>query len=219
MPELKGSPFRKTRRLQIAIDEFLDVVAEASMVFEKGTTHFVQNGCDDATVERYDQIEKLEGRGDSLRRKIELTLYAQMLIPDARGDVLGVLDDLDHLVDRIKKLFQEFTIERLDIPSALAPDVRELVAAVSRCIESTVSAARAYFRDPGAVRDHIQKIGFFESEADAVCIRLRKTIAASDRPLVEKRALRDGLMAIDRLADDAEDAGDRLAIFAVKRSL
>jgi len=219
MPELKGSPFRKTRRLQIAIDEFLDVVSEASMVFEKGTTHYVRNGCDEATLERYEQIATLEGRGDSLRRKIEHTLYAQMLIPAARGDVLGVLDDLDHLVDRVKKLFQEFTIERLEIPADLGPDVRELVAAVANCIDSTVMAARAYFRDPGAVRDHIQKIGFFESEADGVCIRLRKTIAASDLALVEKRALRDGLMAIDRLADDAEDAGDRLAIYAVKRSL
>ena len=36
-----------------------------------------------------EQLSEHERRGDELRRAIETTLYTEMLIPDARGDVLA----------------------------------------------------------------------------------------------------------------------------------
>ncbi len=80
-------------------------------------------------------------------------------------------------------------------------------------------ASRAYFRDPATVRDHIKKIEFHESESDRIAIRIRQRIFDSDMKLQHKLYLRDAIIDLDTIADDAEDAGDRLAIYAVKRSL
>jgi len=219
MPEIRRSPFGTARTLQNQIDEFLDAVAEGSLVFAQALSHYLDEGPDELLEERYEQISDLERRGDQLRRHLETTLFTEMLIPDARGDVLGLLDDLDHLLDQLKKALQGFVIEQPEFPVEARAKMKALVAAVAGSVEATVSAARTYFRDPAAVRDLIHKIGHHEHEADLLGIHLRKLIFASALPLERKLYLRLAVIALDAVADKAEDTGDRLAIYAVKRGL
>jgi hypothetical protein len=68
------------------------------------------------------------------------------------------------------------------------------------------------------VRHHVHKIGFYESEADAVAIRMKQLIFASTDDLAEKMMQRDFIDSLDRIADQAEDIGDRLSIFTLRRS-
>jgi len=213
------SPFKRTRVIQEQITEFLDKVSEGGMLFEQAVHRYADAGADEAFGERLTQIAQLEKRGDDLRRNLERVLFTEMLIPDARGDVLSVLDELDNLLDKFKHGLQAFAIEQPDFPESLKEGLKELATSVVKAIEMTVLASRAYFRDPGAVRDHIHKIGFHESESDAIVLRMSKEIFGSDLPLERKRHLRFCLAKIDALADEAEDVGDRLAVYAVKRSL
>jgi len=219
MAEIKGSLFRRTKRLVGSIDEFLDRIAEAGLAFERGVSHYLREGVDEIVEEKLEQITWLEGQGDRLRRDIETVLYTEMLIPDAQGDVLSLLDDLDRLLDAMKATFVTFTIERPQIPEAYRNAFEALGSTSVQAVSSTVSASRAYFKDPNAVRDHILKISFFEREADRTAIRLASQIFDSDLPLDRKMHLRDCMRSIDALADEAEDVGDKLAIYAVKRSL
>jgi hypothetical protein len=46
-----------------------------------------------------------------------------------------------------------------------------------------------------------------------------EAIYPAELSLAEKRQLREHIMRIDRLADLADDAGDALAIYAVKRTI
>ena len=82
-----------------------------------------------------------------------------------------------------------------------------------------MTAARIYFRDPKAVHDQIHKIHYHEQEAEKIAIRLLKIIFAGDNPLEHKCHLRDHLLHIDRLADQAVETGDAIAIYALKRSI
>jgi predicted phosphate transport protein (TIGR00153 family) len=219
MPEIPTSPFKRTRAIEAHIDEFIGKLSEAGMVFEQAIAHYAEHGADDVLEERLAQIAEMEKRGDELRRDLERALFTEMLIPDARGDVLSLLDDLDDLLDGLKVGLQTLVIERPQFPKTLREDLHALATAVVRSIEETAVASRAYFRDPGAVPDHIHKIAFYEGEADDIALRMAKAIFGSKIALERKRHLRDCVSRIDRLADDAEDVGDRLGIYAVKRSL
>jgi len=219
VPEIRMSPFRRTRKLVGQIDAFLDLASEAGMAFEEGLRRYLECGVDEVVERKMEQIGAIESQGDDLRRTIELTLFTQMLIPDVRGDVLSVLNDLDLLVDLVKVNFLTLTIQKPDLPESMCDDFGALATAVVASLEAMVHAARAYFRDPGAVRDHIHKIGYYESEADRIGIRMRKALWDSDMPLDRKTYLDRAIIAVDQLANAAEDAGDRLAIYSVKRSL
>ena len=72
---------------------------------------------------------------------------------------------------------------------------------------------------PAAARDQQHKIHFFEDEAERAGLRVLEAIFEAEMPLEEKRQLREHVLRVDRLADLADDAGDALAIFAVKRTV
>jgi len=210
--------FGKTRVLESAIDEFLDSVSEGGLVFDRVVAGYLSDKLD-RVQEKLDQLTNLESRGDQLRRSIETTLYAEMLIPESRGDVLNLLGDLDELLDRFKSITQSLALERPQVPSDFHDGLGELVSVARDSTEYTVQAARAFFRDSPAIRDHIHKIGYFEAEADAITLRLRQAIFGSELDLAHKIHLREMVCAISSIADLAEDCGDRLTIYAIKRAL
>ena len=219
MPSFRIPLFGKTRAVEIAIDEFLDAVSEAGILFGLTVEEYVENGLNEECMRQQQRVRELEHNCDDLRRGIETVLLTQMLIPESRGDVLRLIDLLDGLMDRIKRELLSMTIEAPHLPESLHADLRRLVKSICACIDATVMASRAFFVDPRAVRDHVHKIGIFESEADSAAIRMKQKIFGSERDLAEKMMLRDFINSLDRLADQAEDVGDQLSIFSLRRSL
>ena len=213
--------FAKTRSLELRIDEFLDKVAEGGILFERGMVLLLERGLVPETEEKLEQLIQLKERCNQLRRRVVDTLYSEMLIPDFRGDVLRLLSNLYRLLDSIKNVFQDFLIEYRDVVSGQQSiaEAKELVAVVVQSVQAAVQGARAFFRNPEAVRDHINQIRVYESEADGITVRLKRGLFASGRPLEQKLLGRDALAVIDGLADLAEEISDELSILAIKRAL
>ncbi len=219
MAHLSLPLFGKTRFVERGIDEFLNAVSEAGLLFGLTVVGYVQVGKIDEDCKRHqERVTTIEKRCDDLRRSIEAVLLTQMLIPETRGDVLSLIDLLDGIVDRIKRELLSMTIERPHLPESLHADLVLLVEAICAALNEMVCGSRAYFSDQRAVRHHVHKIGFYESEADAVAIRMKQLIFASTDDLAEKMMLRDFIDSLDRIADQAEDIGDRLSIFTLRRS-
>jgi uncharacterized protein Yka (UPF0111/DUF47 family) len=213
--------FAKTRSLELRIDEFLDKVAEGGILFERGMVLLLERGLAPETEEKMAQLLQLKERCNQLRRRVVDTLYSEMLIPDFRGDVLRLLSHLYGLLDSLKNVFQEFLIEYVEVLNRqeLIGDVKDLVAVVVQSVQAAVLGARAFFRNPEAVRDHINQIRVYEAEADGITLRLKTALFASGLPLEQKLLGRDALAVIDGLADLAEEISDELSILAIKRAL
>ena len=221
--------FGKTKLLEGQIDEFLDKVAEGAIYFELGITAFLEEEkVTEACEEKLSQIIDLKERCKELRRSIVNVLYSEMLIPDFRADVLRLLTDLYSLLDAMGNNFQEIMIEYGYVPqrevssreaSLNIKRFLDLVQVVVKSVETVIIAARAFFRDPKLVRDHIYQVRVYESEADNITISLKKAIFSTDLKFSEKIDLRDTVDAIDAIADKAEDVADELAIYAIQRTL
>ena len=211
--------FGKTKEVERAIEQFLDAVSEAGIRFGKAGHGFVTAGrMDDDCMRNQQRVSELEKRCDNLRRSIEAVLLTQMLIPETRGDVLFLIDLLDGLVDRVKRELLSMAIENPPVPEPLHEDLRKLIDVICSAIDELVLGSRAFFTDQHAVRDHVHKIGIHESEADAIAIRMKQHIFESTADLAQKMMLRDFVDRLDRIADQAEDIGDRLSIFTLRRS-
>ena len=219
MPGKRLTPFGRTKAIESQLDEFMDIVSEAGMVFERFVTTYLEEGVTPASQEKIEQIQALETRGDAFRRAIETALYTQMLIPEFRGDVLSLLDDLDDLTDLYESNLLGIVVEHPEIPEELKADIRTLTSTAVQAVESIVLASRALFRDTSSVRDHVHKTGFLEHEADKIALRLHKYIFDSPLDLAQKMHLRGCVYRIARLSDQAENVGDRLTIYAIKRTL
>jgi predicted phosphate transport protein (TIGR00153 family) len=209
--------FRKTKELESEIEEFCNTVDQGALTFKLGIKLFLE-GNDGAFEEKLRQVNELESRGDTLRRAIERKLYTQTLIPESRGDVLGLLENMDRLLNDCEGSMWQFFIEKPEIPAEFGADFASLVDCAVQSVDALVVASRAFFRDIDAVSDQLHKVMFFEKEADKVSTNLKIAIFASGIKLSRKNQLRTFVEHIDNIADTAEDIADRLAIYAIKRS-
>src|SRR5690554_6845631 len=91
--------FRRTRTLEAQIDEFFDLATEATTIFERAVKGYLESGPGDDFDSALEHISNLESRADVLRRNIEAELTEHTLIPDLRGDVLRLLENMDHLIN------------------------------------------------------------------------------------------------------------------------
>ena len=210
--------FKQTKELTAQIDDFLDAVSEGAMVFRKGVTDYL-SGDFERFERRYCAIETLENRADDLRRAIEGHLYRHSLIPESRGDVLGLLETMDDVINTAKSTLSLFLVERPEMIPELDSEWRDLAATANQTAEAVVLAARAFFRDPRGVNDHLHKVYFHEKEGDKTAMNLKRKIFDADVDLARKIHLNYFAQNIDLVSDAAEDVADRLSIYAIKRTV
>lgn len=205
--------------LEKEIDDFLNQVSEAGLLCKNGMDAYLKGNVD-AFLQAMTSIRNTEHKGDSLRRSIEQDLYKKTLIPESRGDVMELLEDMDALLDRFTGLIWQFEIERPDICSEFHDDFKELLGYSVESVEATVRSCRSFFKDIHAVADHIHKVIFWEKESDKVSTRIQRAIfGREDLRLSHKMHLRFFVKQVDRIADEAEDVADRLNIYVIKRML
>jgi hypothetical protein len=210
--------FAKTRLLESKIDEYLDHTSEVGLLFLEAIKDYL-NGNHEEFESRRQHVTDLERHGDELRREVERQLYAETLIPESRGDVLGILEHTDGVINTAKMTLMRLSVERPEIPSNLTRGYVELADYGCRAAQELVMGIRAFFRGAPLVTDFVHKVGFWEKEADKIAERLRRDIFASDLDLSRKMHLGDFVMRIGTLSDEAEEVSDRLAISAIKRSI
>ncbi len=211
--------FRRTRELESQIDEFLDKLSQSALLFREAVGTYLADGATEEFEEMLKHVNDLESRADRLRRSVETQLYAQTLIPESRGDVLGLLENLDSVINRFEAALWSFSIEEPEIPAEYHDDFASLADKVTSAAESLVLASRAFFRNIEAVGDHNHKVMFYEKEADKMGTKLKRAIFASDLQLSRKAQLRNFVEIIDNVADKSEDVADRLSIYTIKRTI
>ncbi len=208
---------KKSKVLETQIDDFLDTVSRSSIIFKNGIKEYL-----DGEIDRFEntitEISKLENRADELRRAIENQLYVYSLIPEIRGDVLGLLENMDTVINAEKKTLNQFSVEMPVIPAEYGKEYLALADVCMNSAESLVTAVRAFFHDFNMVKNHLHKVYFFEKEADKISDRLKRRIFASKLDLSRKIHLRYFALHIEDISDHAEDVADRLGISTIKRN-
>jgi len=209
--------FRRTKELEQKIDGFFDKLSEAAEVYRWAVRIYLKEGLNEKFKAGLARVNAVESDADQLRRQIEKQLYSNTLIPDSRGDVLGLIETADQLLSQFEESLWAFSIETPDISAEFKDDFKKLTSMVVKAVDELGLSARAFFRSPHDVPVYNHKVMLYEKEADIIGTNLKKAIFNSDLDLVHKLHLREFVEQIDSIADTAEDVADRLTIYAIKR--
>lgn len=211
--------FKKELGIEKQIDEFLDQVIRSSLIFSQGAEFYLKKN--EADFERkLTEIQEIEHVGDRLKRSIQQYLYTKTLIPESRSDVMRLLEDMDALLDRFKGALFRMKIENLDIHEDFHEDFLLLIRTVNKAVDAITRSTRAFFKNIEAVRDHLDKVYYWESESDKISTRLQMAIFRKEELRLSHRMLqREFARHLDKIADRSEDVADRLNIYVIKRSL
>ena len=208
--------FDKTKDLVIKIDNFIDLCEQSGLHLKEGIRLYSEERFDDFE-DRLNMMRETENEADYNRKNIEERLYTQTLIPESRGDVLAILESMDSVIDRVKFTLLEFSIERPYIPVSLEKRFLEMSDPVKEAISSLSAATRAFFYDINAVKNHLNKVKFYEKESDILAEKVKRELFSLELDLSLKIHLGEFIRRIDSLADKAEAVSDRLAIATIKR--
>ena len=208
----------KTKELEVDIDRYLDRVEKSALLFNEGVKDYINDN-----MNRFDkhlkEITIIENEADNVRRDIKYKLYTFMLIPDSRGDVLGLIETTDNVIDTAKKVLEQLSIETPKIPDFLKADFLRLADFSCKAVEELVKGERAFFKEIQIVNDYINKIHFYEHEADKIEEQLERKVFKSKEitSFSRKMHIRYFIERIALLSDEAEEVSERLSVYAIKR--
>ena len=215
----KLSLFGDTKNLEKDIDEFVNILSEVGLSFKSIVKRYLSHSTDENFEAMLEKVTEMESRADTITKQIEHALYEETLIPDARSDVLRLLEHLDELIGMYQGNCYHFSIQKPDFPEEFHSDLMSLTETVVDCVESLCLTVRSFFRDVRSVRDNAHKVTYHEKESDIKFSSLARRIFSSNLELDQKMHLRYFVEKIDRISDQAEDIADELIIYSIKRSV
>ena len=210
----------KSKDLQNIINKYIDVVEKSALVFLEGIKSYI-HWKTDRFEDYYKTMVDLENQADELRHDCKFKLYAYMLIPESRGDVLAVIETIDDVVDVCKKVMGQLSIEQPDIPEDLRPSYLELAELSTKTMLELIKATRAFFTEMKLVENYINKVHFYEHEADKLEEKIKRKIFNHKEIayLSVKMHLRYFVEEIVSPSDMAEMVAERLSVYVIKRRL
>lgn len=219
MFNVKISLFARTKDLEHSIDKLHDKIIEMTLEFKEAIDIYLNEKGSDSYRKTNKKIKSIEHESDVLRRLIESSLYEQNLIPDLRGNILQLVENLDKVINLFDDVAHKFYIEQPSIPEVYHEELKTLIRQVTDCAENMAISSRAFFRDLSTLRDYSQKVFLLEHQSDKTSAKLRRSIFNSDLELAQKIQLNNFVEEVADIADLAEDCIDALLIFAIKREI
>ena len=212
---------KKQRNIQVLIKDYLEQWSACVDCFQQAWQAYFKEGLCSTFDFRVEQTHKEESRADDLRVKIELELYGKALLPEGRGDILGVLEAVDRLLGDAEWALFELQLQKVELPDQLQPTFARLIDVVCKCCAAVALGIEVLFvgnGDPKDVREVTEKIDAIESESDYLERTLiREIFELEGLTTGDKLLLKGVVLLLGRITDRAEHVGTRITVVSVKR--
>lgn len=176
------------------------------------------------------KISAQEYEADKCRQKFEIGLHEGAFLPLFRSDLFNLAERTDTVADEVKHVGRALARrEKLCVAlkkaakkdkkiGALVDGLGTLAAKVIETVECLTDAVKALETDVEKATALSERMGKLEEDADVIEDQLTRNIYDLERSLdpITVLQLRDTVMWTGRVANWAEDAGDIIAIIAMK---
>jgi len=167
--------FNGSKKVIKLLEDFFDTVDQGVLVFKNGVNNYLY-GNKENFHDNLMNLVRLENDADLIKKEVENLLYTRSLVPQFRGDLLKLLDDMDTILDTVKENLSQFDVEMPSIPVELNQDFNKLTELSVSAVESLLPTVRAFFRAPDTVRDQLHRVYFFEKETDKMALAIKKKV-------------------------------------------
>lgn len=212
--------FKKEQRIQKLIFEYMDTVKLCQDSFLKGLQACFLNG---SLCEDFDffikQTHKFESKADDINDEINNLMYGKALIPDSRGDILGLLGAMDEIPDLFERILYMIQTQRLTVPEYLIVDIRDLIRISLECCDLLTRQATALFKKTEGIRALLNTIDINESHCDHIERRIITKIFESGMDSLQKLQIKDLIVEMGNISDEAERVSRRINIISMKRQV
>ncbi len=165
-----------------------------------------------------EEVHRAESRADDQRRNIELELYQRALIPESRGDVLGLIETMDVIPGMFQSLCYQFLFERIVFPDQFRDRYLHLVDVNLKSCDLVRQAMLGLFYSKN-VKDLTDLVDAVESDSDHIERDLIRDIFRCKMDKADKILLKEIVINTGDISDQAETVKDRLILAIIKRKI
>jgi uncharacterized protein len=164
------------------------------------------------------EVHKAESEADDYKRKIELHLYEKALIPESRGDVLGIIESLDKIPNVLESICFQIYLQKIKIIEEYRSLYEELIEINIESYKQLKKAVNGLFYNSNVMQE-IEYIDRIESESDKIERLLIEKIFNSELDKAEKLLLKEIVVNTGNISDRAQATADRLTLAVIKRRI
>ena len=208
---------KKKQKVEKLVFEYLDLAGRCLDCCEENFELFSTNNvADEEFFKQLSRVHGYESRGDDKRREIEYLMYEESLIPESRGDVLGLLETVDQVPNAAETMLHEIYKMNCSVPEGFRSGFKELFSINIEASKLAVKITVRYFEKPERIVELQAKIDELESQSDRMQTRLVRDIFMSDLDNFQKLILKELIHIIGNMSDVSETVADRVKILSVK---
>ncbi|MFH2008307.1 MAG: TIGR00153 family protein [bacterium] len=211
--------YKREKEVYGLIQEYFETADHALEEFEEAMRCFCDAGACEQFREGDKRIHAAESRADDLRRQIERMLYSRSLLPESRGDLLGLLESFDKMPNLAETITFMVDTQRIKLPEQYREQFVRLIdvnVEAYRLVRKTVDKL---FTDPDSVGEAVDPVDAKESESDRIERDLIKAVFSSELDKADMIQLRELIQRIGDISDRAENVAGRLEIISLKRRI
>ena len=119
--------FKREREVRGLIQQYFETVDEAFREFETAMRCYLDVGDCEQFKDCDSRVRAAESKADDLRGEIEKMLYSRSLLPESRGDILGLLEYFDKMPNLVETITFMCETQRILVPDQFKPRIVELL--------------------------------------------------------------------------------------------
>jgi predicted phosphate transport protein (TIGR00153 family) len=211
--------FKKQRKVESLIYQYLDNFRQAQKRFEDGLyTCLAASNCADVDF-LAEQTHKFESRGDDIREEIKTLMYGKALIPESRGDIMGLLEAVDEIPGLFQLILYMIKTQKMLIPDFIVSDIKELIEVSLASCDLMLQQIERLFQGSSGVRALVSSIDHNESQCDYIERRIITNLFDSDLDPFQKLQLKELVVYLGELSDQTDRVSRRVSIIKMKRTV
>ncbi|MDY0000413.1 MAG: DUF47 family protein [Polyangia bacterium] len=211
--------FKKERAVLSMIHQYFAEVDLEAEVFREAMNLFLTEGAGEAFTVLDGRVHRHESRADDLRCQIEKEMYSHALLPESRGDLLGLLETFDKIPNLLEVVTFMIDTQRIEVPPKYRPQVLKLVEVNLEAYKMVRDIVDRLFGQPDSVENKVSDVDHKESEGDHIERDLIKSIFLEDLPGLQKVQLRELIQRIGDISDHSEKLARRVELISLKKRI
>lgn len=209
--------WQKQKMIIKMIDDYIESVYLCLDTFSSGYEVLI-SGAGDDLKKIVESIHSLESKADDLRREIELRLYQDALIPESRGDILGLLQTLDKIPNSYNDISYKILLQKMIIPEELRPEFNSFKDKNLEACKILLDAVKGLFSNFD-VMDKIDQIDTIESCCDRLEHDLIDRVFSFDCDKADRLLYSHHIENMGQIANKAQSVAYRLRLAIIKRRI
>jgi hypothetical protein len=166
-----------------------------------------------------EKISQIENQADILRRSIEKEMYKGGFLPNFRGDLLGIIESVDKVMNKTESVSDIFYYEDPFIPEELKEEFVKLSEEIITTYKQLKKSIECIFDNIDNASEIIKEVEKSEHKADIHEKNIKQIVFKMNLALSQKLHIKQICENMGDIADRAENTSDRLNILLMKRNI